>query len=134
MKTLGLLIHVGKFWRHTHPVELTFGFLPAAFGFPNRGDVSLATFTRRSNSGFDTFIIFRMALLNFRNSGDASNCSAVMGGRSSVSPAPAALLARRSTMLFCSLLPGEFLVGQPTSDNMAHYIDEALMSFMFRLL
>jgi len=102
-----------------------FDFRPGAFGLPNRGDVSFACRTRSSNSAFVTFRTFRTALLNFRNSGDASNCSAVMGGRSSSSPAPAALV-RRSAMLFRSLLPSEFLVGQPASDDMAHHIDEAL--------
>ena len=94
------------------------GFLPGAFGFPKRSDFSFAIRTRSSNSVFETLRIFRMALLKCRNSGDASNCSAVSGGGSSVSPAPAALVLGRSAMLFRSLLPGEFLVGQPVSDYM----------------
>src|ERR1019366_10082253 len=78
-------------------------FRPGAFGLPNRGDISFAVCTRWSSSDFGTFRIFRMALLNLRNSGDVSNCCAVMGGRSSVSPAPAVLLFGRSAMLFRSL-------------------------------
>lgn len=66
-----------------------------------------------------------MALLKARNSGDASNWSAVMGGRVS-SLAPVASRLRRSAMRHLPVFAGELLVGQAPSDHMPHHVHETL--------
>ena len=63
-----------------------------------------------------------MALLNARNSGDASNCAAVIQGYST--SGAAAALSCRSTMRHLPAFPNQLLVGQSPSDNVPHHIDE----------
>src|ERR1017187_2210912 len=95
-----------------------FFFRPGAFGFPTRGESSFDVRTIWSSSDFGTFRIFRMMPLNFLNSSVSRNCSGVSGGGSTAS---AGLTFMRHLHF-----PGELLVGETATNNLAHRKDEAV--------
>src|ERR1017187_9552726 len=95
-----------------------FFFRPGAFGFPARGESSFDVRTIWSSSDFGTFRIFRMMPLNFLNSSVSRNCSGVSGGGSTASAG--------LTLMHHLHFPGELLVGETATNNLAHRKHEAV--------
>src|ERR1035441_9760462 len=103
-----------------HRIILRF-FLPGLLGLPARGERFFALRTLRSSADFGTARSRFMTVLKCRNSGCASNSSAVSGGGIS-SPAPVSCdsigpSTIRDTFLY---LASQLLVGNTATNDLFH--------------